>query len=154
MKRLVLVLVLALAACGGKSTGGGGAGGAKGDIAMSWQAKQADGENVEVTVVVAGKPYVLGKLDAASDDAPGTPATCDTMVSPKPTSVGFTCGGTPAYNHYRADLVGNELVITLETGVDSGESTTDEKKQEVKRIPVKGSALVVAPYVKPAAPAH
>ena len=149
MKRLVVVM--ALAACGGK-TGSGGGGSAKSDIAVSWQAKQADGENVEVTVVVAGKPYVLGKLNAASDDAPGTPATCDTMASPKPTSVGFTCGGTPAYNHYRADLVGGELVITLETGVDGSDGAPEEKKQEVKRIPVKGGALVVAPYVKPATP--
>lgn len=144
--------VIAGAACGG---GGGKTGGlrvidASGGIPLAWQAKQADGENVEVTLLVGGKPHVIGKLSAAADDGPGTPARCDTMPSPKPTSVGFTCGGTPAYNHYRADLQGAELIITLETGVDGNPG--DDKKQEVKRIPVKGGALVVAPYVKPATP--
>ena len=48
--------------------------------------------------------------------------------------------------------MGGELVITLETGVDGSDGAPEEKKQEVKRIPVKGGALVVAPYVKPATP--
>ncbi|MBX3155730.1 MAG: hypothetical protein KF773_07010 [Deltaproteobacteria bacterium] len=145
----MFAVVAGAAACGGGSKGttppGGGADGV---IALTWQAKQADGEHVEVTLVVGGTPHVLGKLNAAADDAQGTPRTCDTMPSPAPTSVGFTCGGTPAFNHYRVDLRGAELVITLETGVD-GEATS-EKSEEVKRIPVKGGSLTVAPYVKPA----
>jgi hypothetical protein len=148
--KLAVIVVLAGAACGG---GGGKTGGLRvidgsGNIPLTWQAKQADGDHVEVTLLVGGTPHVIGKLSAAADDGPGTPGRCDTMPSPTATSVGFTCGGTPAYNHYRADLKGAELVITLETGVDA--SPQDEKKQEVKRIPVKGSSLTVAPYVKPA----
>jgi hypothetical protein len=146
-KLAVVFAVIAGAACSGGSKGST-LGGGKGDIPLVWQAKQADGENVEVTLVIAGKPHVIGKLSAAADDAPGTPRTCDTMPSPTAISVGFTCGGTPAYNHYRADLRGAELVITLETGVDA--SPDQDKKQEVKRIPVKGSSLTVTPYVKPA----
>lgn len=151
MKRIacVVLLVAGAAACKTKpaSTGPQAT-----SVALEWKAAQAEDENVTVTLVVAGEAVELGKLSAASDDGPGTPAQCSLGDKPTPTAVEFHCGHTPAFNYFRAELVGKELVISHVSGVDAnpdGPPTPEIK--EVKRVPVKGGALTVAPYAAPAA---
>jgi hypothetical protein len=57
--------------------------------------------------------------------------------------VEFTCGGTPAYNGYVAELKGSELVVSLHTATDGA---NDDKRTEVKRVAVSGSTLAAAPF--------
>ena len=147
-KQLSVLVIGMLAACGGSkpaevnNAGGGTA------AKLEWRASQGQDENVNVTLVVAGQEIALGKLNAASDDAPGTPSTCSVGEKSTATSVEFTCGATPAYNYFVAELKGGELVISLVTGVDQDPGS--EKRAEVKRLPATFSSLTVAPYVKPA----
>jgi hypothetical protein len=146
MKLLPVLTMTMAAACGGPSTPS--TPGQTGTVELAWNVQQAADENVNVTLVVAGQEIVIGPLNAGTDDlAPGTPATCSVARSSATVSE-FTCGGTPAYNHYVARLEGRELVVTFVAGVDK-EIAPDatEERREVKRIPVTGTALVTAPYV-------
>jgi hypothetical protein len=159
--RLSLV-ALALVACGGgqKTGTGAGKGTATGtnngkldgmpSAQVEWRAVQAPEEQVVVTLVVDGKAHELGKISAASDDAPGTPGTCKDMddPAPTPTSIGFVCGGTPAYNYYRAEVKGTEIVVTLVTGTDGEDGS--EHHSEVKKIPVEKPTMTVKAYTPPA----
>ena len=121
-------------------------------VVLEWKAAQAEGENVKVTLVVGGEAVELGTLNAASDDGPGTPALCKVGEQATPTVVEFHCGVMPAYNYFKAELVGKELVITRISGVDEAmDPAAKEETKEVKRMPVKGGALTVAPYAAPAA---
>jgi hypothetical protein len=56
MKRLVLILILGVFACGGKGDGGGGGG----DEAVTWPAQPADGQPVTLQFVSVG-PDKRGK---------------------------------------------------------------------------------------------
>jgi hypothetical protein len=133
--------------CGGKpvppttpSNQGGDA------VELAWRATQAADESVDVTLVVAGTPHALGQLSAASDDAPGTPKTC-TIAKSTETMSEFTCGMTPAYNMYFAELAGSELIVTRVSGVDNEiDPEAQEERLEVKRIPVNGTKLTTTPY--------
>lgn len=139
-------LILVLAACGGAQTSSpSNTAAASGSVPIEWRATQKPDEKVEVSIVVAGEPTVLGTISAASDSAPGTPATCELGKS-SATESRFACGATPAYNGYYAQIVGSELVVKLETSVDNGEATENAESVEVKRVPFHGTALTVAPY--------
>src|SRR5512147_3145831 len=103
MKRIacIVLLVAGAAACKSKpaSTGPQGK-----SVALEWKAAQAEDENVTITLVVGGEAVELGKLNAASDDGPGTPAQCHVGDKPTPTAVEFHGGMTPAFNYFRAEL--------------------------------------------------
>jgi hypothetical protein len=102
-------------------------------IRLEWKAEQADDGRVDVSLVVDGKEQQVGLLDAATETEPGTPATC-ALRAAYPLRSEFQCG---AVNYYTAELHTGELVITLSDG---------EHTSEVKRFPVEGDALAVAPY--------
>lgn len=103
-------------------------------IRIVWRAEQADGGQVMVTLVVDGKDATLGVLDAATEYEAGTPATC-ALRAAHPLRTEFLCGDLTRY--YRATLENDELVVMLVDG---------EQQTEVKRIPVVGEGLAVAPY--------
>ncbi len=145
-----LVLVTALAACGGRPPHATGPSGAA--VPVSWQAVAAKDSHVTITLVVAGTPYTLGELDATADDMPPSPATCSVQKNTTPSEATFACGGTPAYNAYRARIESGQLVVTLETGVENGDGPMENAKSlEVKRLPIAGGSLAVAPYSPPTA---
>ncbi|NVB77018.1 MAG: hypothetical protein HOV81_01365 [Kofleriaceae bacterium] len=104
-------------------------------IRIQWRAEQADGGLVTVSLVVDGKAETLGQLDASTEFELGSPATC-ALRAAHPLRTEFLCGDLARY--YRATLERDELVVTL---VVDGEQPT-----EVKRIPVVGEGLSVAPY--------
>jgi hypothetical protein len=140
---LVVALLLGTACGGGQKPAPGGSGD---DIPIGWQATQGEDERVNVSLVVAGQSHAVGTLDAAADDAPGTPATCS-IAETTPTTSRFTCGGTPAYNYLVAEVEGGELVVTRVSGIDPAmESDEPERRDEVKRVAVTGKTLTTAPY--------
>jgi hypothetical protein len=149
MKNLLSIALAVAAACGGgqkPSSIENRSGSGDSAVALAWKATQAAAEHVDVTLVVGGKDVVIGLLDATADDEPGTPDTCSVTKSDATTSE-FRCGATPAFNYYSAKLQGRELVVELVTGFDGGEGNApEEKHQEVKRIPVAGTALTTAPF--------
>lgn len=155
MKRIacVMLLVAGGGACKSKPAVNAGNQGQGKTVALEWKATQGEGELVTVTLLVAGEPVTLGTLNAAADDAPGTPAQCKVGDKPTPTTAEFWCGGTPAYNYFHAEIVGKELVITHISGVDAAVADPGAKEEvkEVKRVPVKGGTLTVAPFTPPAA---
>jgi len=102
-----------------------------GALAMSWKVANAPSENVTVSLVVGGETFDLGKLSAASDDAPGTIATCG-MKNKGASSSELWCGGTPAYNFLTATLKDGNLVVTRSTGVD-GDPGSDKKTELLKK---------------------
>lgn len=151
MRTPILGLALtALAACGGSPSRATGPDGAA--VPIAWQAVAAKDSHVTVTLVVSGTPYVLGELDATADDVPPSPATCSVQKNTTPSEATFVCGGTPAYNGYRARIEGGQLIVTLETGVETGSGPMENPKStEVKRLPIAGRSLAVAPFSPPTA---
>lgn len=103
-------------------------------IRIEWRAEQGDGGRVVVTLVVDGKPEVLGMLDAETETEAGTPATC-ALRAAHPLRTEFLCGDLSRY--YVATLDHAELVVTFVDG---------DQHAEVKRIPVVGEGLAVKPY--------
>ncbi|HTL38138.1 MAG TPA: hypothetical protein VL326_33645 [Kofleriaceae bacterium] len=102
-------------------------------ISIEWKAEQADGDRVNVLLVIDGKPQEIGLLDAATETEPGTPATC-ALRAAHPLRSEFQCG---AVNFYAVELHSAELVITIDDGSHA---------IEVKRFPVEGDGLAVRPY--------
>lgn len=152
MNRIACVVLLVAGAAACKTKPASTVGNQGNALALEWTAVQAEAEHVDVTLLVGGEAVPLGKLSAASDDGPGTPERCSVGDKPTPTAVEFRCGMTPAYNYFRAELVGKELVITHVSGVDTAADPAAKPEiKEVKRMPVKGGALSVAPYGTPAA---
>lgn len=101
-------------------------------IALDWRAEQAGPDQVTVTLVVAGQEVALGSIAAvASEDGPGTPASC-AIRRADATATAFGCGAAT----YLVELRSDELVISL----------SDE---EVKRLPVTGDLIVTKPYRMP-----
>jgi len=110
-------------------------------ISIVWRAAQGDGDQVVVTIVVDRKPIDLGVLPAATDMEPGTPNTC-ALRSAHPLRTEFVCGDLSAF--FAAELEQGELVISYVEG---------HKWSEMRRIPVYGEGLAVAPYELPRDPA-
>ena len=102
-------------------------------ISIEWKAEQADGDRVNVLLVIDGKTQQIGLLDAATENEPGTPNTC-ALRAAHPLRSEFQCG---AVNFYAAALHAGELVITINDGSHT---------IEVKRFPVEGEGLAVRPY--------
>jgi hypothetical protein len=131
------VILLALAACGGSS---------KPPpempqeerlppISVEWKVEQGEGNTVDVSLVVDGKPHALGALEAATEHEAGTPATCALRAaSTRRTEI--VCGDRDAY---AAELVGPELVVSL----------IAQQRSVVKRIPVASDSLAVKMLVLP-----
>jgi hypothetical protein len=140
---ILALALLGVVACGGNAKTAASTD-TSGPVKIAWLVTQAEGENVDVTLVVAGQKVPLGTLNAMSDDAPGTPSTCAVQRNAQPTKTVFVCGATPAYNSFALELKGSELVIHRVSGVD-GDPNSD-RNDEVKRIAVKGAFLEVAPY--------
>jgi hypothetical protein len=121
-------------------------------ITLEWIAVRAKGNELAVTAVIAGTPFALGEISNAPPD-PATPMTCRLGGKREAKHSEFSCGekkedGRASFN-YAADLQGNELVITLhswEYSNHTGEWLEDTN--EVKRVPVVGASLTVAPYQK------
>jgi hypothetical protein len=109
-------------------------------VPIEWKADQADGDQVAVTIVVDGKAIGLGLLPAATEMEAGTPATC-ALRAAHPLLTEFVCGDLSAY--FTAELRGEELVITF---MDQGQ------RHEMRRVPVMGEGLAVAPYRMPTGP--
>lgn len=144
MKRL---LAIAVAACGASPPPAEEPPPAIGRaISIEWKASQAEGDQVVVTLVVDRKPIDLGLLPAGTDTEPGTPNTC-ALRSAHPLRTELTCGDMRAF--FAAELEPGELVISYVEG---------NTWTPMRRIPVYGEGLAVAPYrlpypVEPAPPA-
>jgi len=110
-------------------------------ISVEWKATQGDGDQVVVTIVVDRKAFDLGLLPAATDMEAGTPNTC-ALRSAHPLRTEFVCGDMSAF--FAAELEGSELVILFVDG---------NNWKEMRRIPVYGEGLAVAPYRLPVEPA-
>lgn len=106
-------------------------------ISVEWKASQADGDQVVVTLVVDGKAIDLGLLPAGTDTEPGTPNTC-ALRSAHPLRTEFVCGDMRAF--FAAELEAGELVISYVEG---------NTWNPMRRIPVYGEGLAVAPYRLP-----
>lgn len=106
-------------------------------IHIEWKATQGDGDQVVVTIVVDGTAIDLGLLPAATDTEPGTPNTC-ALRSAHPLRTELTCGDMMAF--FAAELAQGELVISFVDG---------NQWREMRRIPVDGEGLAVAPYRLP-----
>ena len=104
-------------------------------IVIEWKVEAAADDRVDVTLVVDSKPYDLGALATRTEDAAG-PATC-ALAAAHATATELVCGDG---NALRAQLGGNELVITL---------VEAERSHEIKRIPVDGDGLVVRALALP-----
>jgi hypothetical protein len=109
-------------------------------ISIVWRAAQADGDLVAVTIVVDRKPIDLGVLPAATDMEAGTPNTC-ALRAAHPLRTEFVCGDLSAF--FAAELEQGELVISYVEG---------HEWKEMRRIPVFGEGLAVAPYELPLDP--
>jgi hypothetical protein len=141
-----LLLVLAIAACGGATKPTTTPAAHDGSIDLAWRAADRADHFVDVTLVVAGKPVALGVLNPESDSGPPTPAEC-AIRNGTPTHSEFWCGGTPAFNYFAADLKDGNIVVTVNTGVTLGPNEVqDEKHKEVTRVPAAGASLAVQPY--------
>jgi hypothetical protein len=136
VRRLIAVAVVLGCACGGSSAPSGPRmPEALPPISVEWQVEQGEGNTVNVTLVVAGRPHAIGALDAATEYEAGTPSTCALRAaSTRRTEI--VCGD---HNAFAAELVEAELVI----------SRIAEQRSEVKRIPVSGDALAVKMLVLP-----
>lgn len=102
-------------------------------ISIEWKAEQADGDRVNVLLVVDGKPEQIGLLDAATETEAGTPSTC-ALRAAHPLRSEFQCG---AVNFYAVELHSGELVVSINDGSHT---------IEVKRFSVEGDGLAVRPY--------
>lgn len=109
-------------------------------ISIEWKAAQGDGDSVIVTILVDRKATELGLLPAGTDSEAGTPNTC-ALRAAHPLRTEFVCGDLSAY--FAAELHGDELVIIY---VDGNVS------REMRRLPVYGEGLAVAPYAMPTEP--
>jgi hypothetical protein len=104
-------------------------------ISVEWKVEQGEGNNVNVSLVVDGRPHALGALDAATEYEAGTPSTCALRAaSTRRTEI--VCGDRDAY---AAELVDAELVVSL----------IGEQRSVVKRIPVASDSLAVKMLVLP-----
>ena len=135
---MMRMLVLVVAACGAAPPPAEEPPPAFGrPISIEWKATQADGDQVAVTLVVDRKPFELGLLPAGTDTEPGTPNTC-ALRSAHPLRTELTCGDLSAF--FAAELEPGELVILYVEG---------NTWKEMRRIPVYGEGLAVAPYRLP-----
>ena len=104
-------------------------------IAVEWKVEQGDANLVAVSLVIDGHAIDVGMLDASTEHEDGTPATCALRAaSPRRTEI--VCGDS---NAYAADLVDNEIVISL----------IGDQRTELKRVPVAGDMLAVKMLVLP-----
>jgi hypothetical protein len=123
------------------------AGDASGVLSLTWKAVDAAKENVAVSIVAGDETISVGQLSAATDDAPGTVATCG-MRNKGATASMFSCGGTPNYNFYTAKLTGGALVVTLTTGI--AQEPSSEKVKEVLRRSTNATSLKATGPASPA----
>jgi hypothetical protein len=109
------------------------AGDASGVLALAWKVASVGQPLVAVSVVVGDQTLALGSLDATADDASsGTVQACN-MTSLSPTSTRLSCGGTPAYNFYTAELKGGALVVRLTKGIE-GEPASEKTTEAARRV--------------------
>ena len=107
-------------------------------ISVEWKAEQADGNAVNVTLVVDGKPIAVGTLDSLSEESVGNtigPQTC-ALRAAHPLRTELVCG---MGNYYAAELHEGELVISLV-------AAEGEKPVEVKRMPATGEGFSVSAF--------
>src|ERR1700704_954125 len=90
-----------LAACSGAGKGTVDPSLTSNAVKIEWQAVQGEGQNVDVTIVVAGQELPLGTLNAVSAD--NAPSTC-TLRKAEATVTEFSCGATSSYNYFLAEL--------------------------------------------------
>jgi len=126
------MILFALVACGAKPPPPGPSAPEPAISVLQWKVEAAEGERVNVTLVVDGTAFALGSLASTAYDAVG-PTTC--AVRSAPTRSELVCGDA---NYYAADIVGQQLVITHVDG---------EAKSEVRRVPIAGDTLAVKALV-------
>ncbi len=116
-------------------------------IGIVWKVTQGEGDDVLVSIVVDRKRHELGPLAAATESEAGSPQTC-ALRAAHPLRTELTCGDLTRF--YVVELRGDELVFSYDNGT---------ARSELRRIPVYGDGLSVAPFqiddptpVAPAAP--
>jgi hypothetical protein len=113
-------------------------------IRVAWRAKQADGPYVDVALVVAGRAFPLGQLDATADDELASPATCAIRTA-DPRRTAFSCGrGREDYNYFIAELTPEGLVIARVWGQHGDRAA--ERRVEVERVAIDAVAMLVEAY--------
>jgi len=110
-----------------------------GALVLSWKVANAPQEMVIVSLVAGDQTFSLGKLSAASDEAPGTVETC-AMKNTGTNDSRLSCGMTPHYNFYTAKISGGALVVSLTDGVDN-DPPGSETVTEVLKKPTTATAL-------------
>jgi hypothetical protein len=105
-------------------------------ITVEWKVEQGEGHQVDVALLVEGRKFAIGTLEAATELEAGTPATCGLRAA-SPRRTELVCGEG---NGFSADLVGTELLVTFNAGA---------QRSEIKRIPVYGDHLSVKPLSLP-----
>lgn len=109
-------------------------------LSIAWQAAQADGDQVAITLVVDHRPFELGVLPAGTETEAGTPATC-ALRSAHATLTELTCGDMSSW--FAAELAEDVLVVSRVDG---------STRTELQRIPVYAGSLAVSPYRLPTGP--
>ena len=134
-----LAVVLALTACGGRSSPARTPAPVPPAVLdLQWGAvdgTDGPGNAVDVTLIIEGKPVSVGVLDGASDADPSGAASCS-IVGSSTVDSSTRCGDTPEYQGFVVTLSGGQLVLSLQSGVDDLSTT------EVKRIPEPGATAI------------
>jgi hypothetical protein len=113
-------------------------------VTVEWKVEQGDGNLVNVSLVVDGNSIAVGALEAATQDEPGTPATCALRAaSSKRTEL--VCGEGNAFSA--------ELVVPNDEGQAPGLeliiSRVSDQPTRIKTVPVQGDFLAVKMLVLP-----
>lgn len=109
-----------------------------GALVVAWKIANAPEEMVTVSLVAGDRTFPLGKLAAASDEAPGNVETC-AMKNTGTNESRLACGMTPYYNFYTAKISGGSLVVSLTDGVEPDPGS--EKVTEVLKKPTTATTL-------------
>jgi hypothetical protein len=125
-------MLVMLVACGGKQSPRM-AETVRPAIQLEWKVTQGEGDDVLVSLIVAGKREELGPIPAATETEAGSPRTC-ALRSAHPLRTELTCGDLTRF--YVAELQGEELVFSFDDG---------SAKRELRRMSVFGDGLSVAP---------
>jgi hypothetical protein len=147
-----LIAIVMLAACGGGEAPVHNEGRNAGPIEVAWVTEPHGFSTVGVSIAVANSAWPLGQLSAVFDDATAfapTPMKCRVMDDQaSPTTTGFICGETRgSVEYFVAAIERNDLVITRHIVVQKSELEQTESHDEIKRIPIAGTSLVVKPYM-------
>lgn len=112
-------------------------------VELEWRARMDDGDREWVTLVVDGKPFVLGMAGGPDDDANTEPDGCTSERWQKdPSQQVFFCGAASRW--YTVALDRDLLVATRWD--EWLEQQPRETHTVVLRLPVRGSQLRVVPY--------